>query len=744
MIDSVRSGKNLVVGVIFLLAVIFYIGGLGPSIAWRDASEFVTVVHSLGISHPAGSPTYSLLAKPLTFIPLGNIALRINLFSALMGAMTVSILFILLYDLLCDTSLPIRLCGALSGSIFLLVSESFWRFSEVAEVYTLQNFLIIVLMTLLIKARHYRLTSPVLSLKLYWIFAFLYGLSAGVHVAMALFAPAFLLTILLAEPRMFQGKAFAFLTFFFLFGFAVYLYLPLRSLSNPVYDWGDPQAFSQFWNHITDRKDAPLQSGVSWAKLPYQIRVYMANLLNEFSTFGVALGIIGCLHLFRRDKPLSLLLGLVFLGNVAFFVRSWTAAFGFIPSFLIFSMWITFGVRTCLACVSRLYQRQQEQIRIPRMAVDICFVSALVVAIGGLGIRHSTIAYKTENYTAEAYGKELLRQLPTDAIIFSSYSWFPLLYLQHVEHRRPDLTTILQGDVIVPQYYGYLSKERFPNIRLSPQDEPFVMATGDYFWLLSQLNHQEHPLFWEPEPVLDSSIQTNLIPQGLLFAFDPMRPLEATPASIQTHLANLTKMTNYILAQGQDKEATDLLASKTYFFGRYYQRRKQPEAAAAMYRIGLKLRPEDEYIRNAYGKYLLSKQQYQLAFEQFEAAHLAKPIYAPASHNLGTLLLSRGRNKEALYHLDRALTFGSASPDLLSLLAETHIRLGQYAEAAQALSSARSLYKDSIEADGKPEPESQLAKKIDWVHNNLQHLQRGTFGSLMPLAEVFETPVAAP
>lgn len=729
---------------IFLLATIFYIGGLGPSIAWRDASEFVTVVHSLGISHPAGSPAYSLLAKLTTFIPLGTIALRINLFSVLMGALTIGLLFALLYDLFYDTSPAIRLFATFSGSLIFLVSESFWRFSEVAEVYSLQDFLILVLMVLLIKARHLRSTSSVLPIKLYWIFAFLYGLSAGVHITMALFAPAFLIAILLAEPRMFKGKAFAFLAFFFLFGFAVYLYLPLRSLSNPVYDWGDPQTFSQFWSHFTDRKDAPLQSGVPWVKFPYQLRVYVGNLSNEFSTFGVALGILGCLHLFRRDKPLSLLLGLVFLGNVAFFVRSWTAAFGFIPSFLIFSMWIAFGVRTCLEGLSRLYQRQQERIRIPRMVIDVCFIGGLIATIGGLGVRNYTIADQTENYTAETYAKQLLHQLPTDAILFSGYSWFPLLYLQHVEQRRPDLTIILQGDVIAPQYFAYLSKERFPNIQLSPQDEPFVMTTGNYFWLLSQLNHQEHPLFWDPDPAHGPSIQANLIPQGLLFAFNPIRPLEVTPAIMQNHLANLTKTTNYILAQGQDKEATDLLASKMYFFGRYYHRRELPETASKMYQIGIRLRPDDEYIRNAYGTYLLSKQQYQLALEQFEAAYLAKPIYAPASQNLGTLLLSWGRNKEALYYLNNALTFGSASPDLLSLLAETNIRLGQYEEAAQALLLARSLYKDSIETDGNPEPESHLAKKIDWVHNSLQHLQGGSFGSLTPLAEVLDTPVAIP
>ena len=163
-----------------------------------------------------------------------------------------------------------------------------------------------------------------------------------------------------------------------------------------------------------------------------------------------------------------------------------------------------------------------------------------------------------------------------------------------------------------------------------------------------------------------------------------------------------------------------------------------------MFRLGLALRPEDEYIRNSYGKYLLSKHQYRLALEQFEAAYLAKPIYAPASQNLGTLLLSWGRDKEALHYLKQALTFGSASPDLLALLGEAYIRLGQHTEAARTLLSARSLYKARIEKEGQPAPESQLARKMDWVQKSLQHLQNGSFESITPLAETLDTAVGTP
>ena len=103
--------------------------------------------------------------------------------------------------------------AALGGALFFLVSESFWRFTEVAEVYILQNCFLILLFLLLLNARP---STQLAQKRYYWLFAFLYGLSAGVHATMAFFLPAFLVFIGLTAPRMFRGREFAFLAFFFL------------------------------------------------------------------------------------------------------------------------------------------------------------------------------------------------------------------------------------------------------------------------------------------------------------------------------------------------------------------------------------------------------------------------------------------------------------------------------------------------------------------------------------------------
>ncbi len=86
-----------------LFAINLYIWGVYSTIGWRASPEFVTITHTLDIGHPVGSPSYSPLANPTTFVPFRSIALRVNLFSACMSALAVSLLISLLYNLLTNS-----------------------------------------------------------------------------------------------------------------------------------------------------------------------------------------------------------------------------------------------------------------------------------------------------------------------------------------------------------------------------------------------------------------------------------------------------------------------------------------------------------------------------------------------------------------------------------------------------------------------------------------------------------------
>jgi tetratricopeptide (TPR) repeat protein len=720
MSERLWSGKSSGAYGLFVLAWIMYIWGIAPTISWRDSPEFVTVAHTLGISHPAGSPTYALLAKPMTFFPVGSIALRVNLFSALFGALTVSLLFSLLYDVFNNIPQPLRFGASMSGALSLLVSESFWRFAEVAEVYTLQDFFIVLLITLLLKARNCRQSTQV---GFYWLFAFMYGLSAGVHATMAFFVPAFLTFIGLTKPRMFGIKGLAFLAFFFLLGFAVYLYLPIRSLGEPVFDWGDPQTLRQFLAHITDRKDSAVHFAFSWWKLPYQARIYVANLSNEFSTLGLIMGLLGCIALSIREKSLGLLFGLVFLGNVVFFIQSWTAAFGFLPSFVIFSMWIGYGVYVCFHLLTVLYEHHTP--RIPRVVVHAFLLAGLCVTLGQTFIRHAHTANQAEDYSAALYGQQLLAQLPPDALLFSHYAWFPLAYLQHIERQRPDVTVMLQGEVFFPRHFAFLSPKRFPNIHLLTSPEPVVISTADYFWLLCRLNEKDHPLFWDADEKYQRMLEGYLLPKGLLFELHPSNKVDITQKALLDHWKLLSQAMDHILQGTPDREGSAFLASKINLIGIHFKRENFDTEAARMYQAGLRINPDDQDLHNNYGNLLISQGNLSDALDHLNAAYSEDPINPIINKNLGRLLLRWGDYAQAASFFEHAVVFGGPDGDVYAQLGEAYARLGRLPQAIEALQTALHLLTELKTHNGLAEP---LQEKITWVQEQLQRLKVLTDG----------------
>ncbi|MDH3600594.1 MAG: DUF2723 domain-containing protein [Candidatus Tectomicrobia bacterium] len=715
MYNQLTSPRTLGAIGLFVVAAAFYIWGLSPTIAWRDASEFTTIAHTLDIGHPAGSPTYSLLAKLTALLPIGSIAQRVNFFSALIAAGAVSLLFALLCDLLSTSTRWIQWSAALSGSLFLLLCQSFWRFAEIAEVYTLQNFFLILLLRLLLKGYT---ESHVTQARYFWLFAFCYGLSAGVHATMALFVPGFLGFTLLVAPQMFCGRRFVFLTFFFLLGFSVYLYLPLRSLTLLAFDWGDPQTWKQFLAHITDRNHASDHMILVWKQLPHQVRLYGQHLMSEFTLLGCVIGGMGFVYLAWKDFRICLLLGLVFLGNVGFFIRTWTVAWGFIPSYVIVTVWIGFGLQYLLEAVSMLYQRYS--IRLPRIVVYASACATVMIGLGDVFTRHLPVARQTDNYSAEIYSKHLLDQLPPDALLFSEYAWFPLLYFQQVEHRRPDLTLMLQGEVFFPQYFPIASKQRFPSLHHLTSDEPVKMSTFKYFLHLIHLNEADHPLFWEPVAQNQTALAEHLIPQGFLFSLHPSTNVNVTADHLTDHWKTTGRITQQVLQDVHDEEAIYLLASKLIFIANFFRDARMDAEAEKTYRIALGIRPESQTAHHNYGVFLMNSGQLQTALDHIYQAYTLNPIDPIFNKNLGTILLRTHAVSQAVHFLERALDFGSTDADVYAQLGQAYIQQGRFEVAQPHLQAA---LQHLIEIDAQTPDDNQVRQKITWVRETLRRVE---------------------
>ncbi|MCA1563679.1 MAG: DUF2723 domain-containing protein, partial [Acidobacteria bacterium] len=127
------------------VALGLYVATLQPDFGGpEDTPKFQFIGHVLGTPHPPGYPLYVLLSHLFVKLPLGTIAYRANLFSAVMAAIACALAY-LIGRQIGSARLP-ALCAALA----LAAGASFWRNAVFAEVYSLAAVMVALTTTLLL------------------------------------------------------------------------------------------------------------------------------------------------------------------------------------------------------------------------------------------------------------------------------------------------------------------------------------------------------------------------------------------------------------------------------------------------------------------------------------------------------------------------------------------------------------------------------------------------------------------
>lgn len=184
--------KRLEFGIVFLsfiLPLTLYIRTLAPSMLYGDSAEFQTIAYTLGIGHPTGYPIYVLLAKLFTFIPIGEIAYRVNLFSAFCAAFAVAIVYLIIHKLAGTHE------SAVFGSLSLALTPLFWKHATIAEIYTLSAAWLALILYFVLQWKETK--NP------RWIFmaGFFGGLSLGIHSTVTLSGLAILLYLIISTRQ---------------------------------------------------------------------------------------------------------------------------------------------------------------------------------------------------------------------------------------------------------------------------------------------------------------------------------------------------------------------------------------------------------------------------------------------------------------------------------------------------------------------------------------------------------------
>jgi hypothetical protein len=169
-----------------------YLRTLAPDLLYGDSAEFQALTYTLGLAHSTGYPLYLLLGRLVGSLPLGTPAWRINLFSALCAALTLSLLYLLALRLTrSHTAWHSQLSAALS-CLALGCSYTFWSQAVVAEVYT-PGLAFAALVTWLLW--RWGQAPARRSQTLCWA-ALVCALGIGVHAMVGLLAPAAVVYVL--------------------------------------------------------------------------------------------------------------------------------------------------------------------------------------------------------------------------------------------------------------------------------------------------------------------------------------------------------------------------------------------------------------------------------------------------------------------------------------------------------------------------------------------------------------------
>lgn len=456
---------------LFLLTFLFYLSGTCGTIpAYRDSGDLIASVSTLGIAHPPGYPTYVLLGRLFGgFVPLGNWAYRVNLFSAFCAAASAAFLFLTLRNIVARSGVGCRTRTVFSVLLTLAyaVTPAVVALAHVAEMYSCAALFAAAILFLLTAE------TPQPSLA-----ALLLGLGMGVHPTLLILIPLVLVswtpsastkeggdggaqkaTSHLAPPP--QGGR---MLVFFLLGLSVFLFLPIRASTHPLQNWGDPSHWRNFWRVVTRAdygglKLHPEQSEFHWTaeSVADQIAFWGRLMIRQWTLMGFVVTLlawIGWLWRGKQTEKWNWAAGLMLAGPVFVVLSNLpigepTSAPILQPYLVLNNLLWVFGIAYLVQnrhppADAGSARRPADRLTIRR---DDDWRKSTSVAIGILLLM---IALKTpelsqassrNDFYAYDYGRNLMRSLPAGALLYDpdDPTAFTLRALQVDEHRRTDL-----------------------------------------------------------------------------------------------------------------------------------------------------------------------------------------------------------------------------------------------------------------------------------------------------------------
>ncbi len=414
--------------------LVIYLLTLAPSVYSLDSPELATAAYSLGIAHAPGYPLYTLVGWLFSHAaPIGDVAYRLNLLSALFATGTI----FLVYHI--GRRLTGQTWAALAAALMLAFSYFFWADSLMAEIYTLDTLLLAGMVLLALQWRERQDSRTLFALSL------LFGLSLATRTTSLLFAPAFLIYLMLC-PRPASKRVWLLAPVFLLLGIMFYLYIPIVSRTGPAYAFGnqygldgsliarDYSSFGDLWWLISSNASQAQVFAYGPVEALAELGQFIWWLTSSFVGLGLLLGAIGIWHQYRAGRRELILLAGVFIPCALFFInyKVEDKQFMFLPCYVIWALWIAVGA-VALADMAPRYLGSPSARRLAQGFV-------LVLPLLALAVNYPLVDLSSD-YRAHDEATSFLATAEPNAVVVGPWiDVAPMQYMQVVENQRPDLT----------------------------------------------------------------------------------------------------------------------------------------------------------------------------------------------------------------------------------------------------------------------------------------------------------------
>ena len=282
------------------------------SVALEDDSLFALASYFWGVAHPPGYPLHTALGKLFTLLPIGSVAYRVHMLSAVLGAATCCLLYLLIRGLLEQRSYAYLAAWAYG------FSRTFWSQAIIGEVYTLNALFFFALLLLCLRLRGLAVSDPKWQ-RYCTLLGLTYGLSLANHWPLIILSTPGLGLIVLPQVWAYLRDWWRWLLPLLAGALLPYLWLfwrstmdPVISFYGPINNWGLIKIFlSRKGYSGVDNQD-----GVTWDDKIEFIKFLGSESMAQITWVGFALALVGAVYWFRRSGWLAGLgLLVIFLCN---------------------------------------------------------------------------------------------------------------------------------------------------------------------------------------------------------------------------------------------------------------------------------------------------------------------------------------------------------------------------------------------------------------------------------------------